>query len=188
LAAALSGSTETISAPVPTSPFWSSAAVRALTPRKARVAEPVVMISCPMRWTVLLGMAKPTPMLPLCDCEPGTPEATVAIAVLMPMTSPAPLTSAPPELPGLIAASVCRASITVASSWVEPVATARSVALMMPSVTVFDRPSGAPMATATSPTWTSSESANVAGLRSSAPSSRTTARSDAASVPTTVAS
>ena len=85
----------------------------------------------------------------------------MAIAVLIPMTSPAPLTSAPPELPGLIAASVWMASMTVVSSWVEPVATARPVALMIPSVTVFDRPSGAPMATATSPTCTSSESAKV---------------------------
>ena len=86
------------------------------------MAEPVSMISLAIRWAVLLGIAKPTPMLPLCDCDPGTPEATVAIAVLMPMTSPAPLTSAPPELPGLIAASVWSASMTVASSCVEPVA------------------------------------------------------------------
>ena len=96
-------------------------------------------------------------MLPLCDCDPGAPEATVAIALLMPMTSPAPLTSAPPELPGLIAASVWMASMTVASSWVEPVATARPVALMIPSVTVLDSPSGAPIATAMSPTCTLSE-------------------------------
>ena len=87
----------------------------------------------------------------------------MAIAVLIPMTSPAPLTSAPPELPGLIAASVWSASMTVASSCVEPVATARSVALMIPSVTVFDRPSGAPIATATSPTCTLSESAKWRG-------------------------
>ena len=59
---------------------------------------------------------------------------------------------------------------------------------MIPSVTVLDRPSGAPIATATSPTWTSSESAKVAGVRPLAPSSLTTARSEAGSVPTTVAS
>ena len=63
-------------------------------------------------------MAKPTPMLPLCDVRPPRlPEATEAIAVLMPTTSPAPSTSAPPELPGLIAASVWMASMTVASFW-----------------------------------------------------------------------
>ena len=80
------------------------------------------------------------------------------------MTSPAPFTSAPPELPGLIAASVWMASMTVASSWVEPVATARPVALMIPSVTVLESPSGAPIATATSPTCTLSEFAKVAGV------------------------
>ena len=90
------------------------------------------MISSAIRWAVLPGMANPTPMLPLCDCAPGTPEATVAMAVLMPITSPAPLTSAPPELPGLIAASVWMASMTVASSALEPVWTARPVALMIP--------------------------------------------------------
>jgi hypothetical protein len=104
------------------------------------------------------------------------------------MTSPAPSTSAPPELPGLIAASVWMASITVASSEVPPVATARSVALMIPSVTVLDSPSGAPMATAMSPTCTSSESAKVAGVRSSAACSRRTARSEVGSVPTISAS
>jgi hypothetical protein len=116
--AALPDATDTTSAPVPTSLFWLSAAVRALTPRYARVADPVAMISLAIRCAVLLGMAKPTPMFPLWDCAPGTPAATVAIAELTPMTFPAPSTSAPPELPGLIAASVCRASMTVASSWV----------------------------------------------------------------------
>ncbi|MNC98753.1 hypothetical protein D3C83_168110 [compost metagenome] len=58
-------------------------------------------------------IAKPTPMLPLLPW--------VAIALLMPMTSPFMLTSAPPELPGLIGASVWMASpIVVAlpvSNW-----------------------------------------------------------------------
>ncbi len=36
------------------------------------------------------------------------PLLVAAIAVLMPITSPSRLNSAPPELPGLIAASVCR--------------------------------------------------------------------------------
>src|SRR5205823_2732425 len=50
-------------------------------------------------WTRLPGMAKPTPMLP--SFWPD-----VAIAVLMPMTCPLTSTSAPPELPGLMAGSV----------------------------------------------------------------------------------
>ena len=48
-------------------------------------------------FTMLAGMAKPMPMEPP-DFE--------KIAVLMPTSSPAMLTSAPPELPGLMAASV----------------------------------------------------------------------------------
>jgi hypothetical protein len=47
--------------------------------------------------TMLEGMAKPMP------CEPPEREK---IAVLMPTSRPAMSTSAPPELPGLIAASV----------------------------------------------------------------------------------
>ena len=47
--------------------------------------------------TMLAGMAKPMP------CEPPEREK---IAVLMPTSRPAVSTSAPPELPGLIAASV----------------------------------------------------------------------------------
>ena len=50
-----------------------------------------------MTRTRLDGMAKPTP------CEPPLREK---IAVFTPITSPPRLTSAPPELPGLIAASV----------------------------------------------------------------------------------
>ena len=44
-----------------------------------------------------LGIAKPIPW---------KPPVRVAMAVLMPITSPSRLTSGPPELPGLIEASV----------------------------------------------------------------------------------
>ena len=47
--------------------------------------------------SMLEGMAKPMPMEPP-NCE--------KIVVLMPISRPFMLTSAPPELPGLIAASV----------------------------------------------------------------------------------
>ena len=47
--------------------------------------------------TMLAGMAKPMP------CEPPEREK---IAVLMPISRPLMSTSAPPELPGLMAASV----------------------------------------------------------------------------------
>ena len=46
---------------------------------------------------MLIGIAKPMPWLP--------PEREM-IAVLIPISSPLVLISAPPELPGLIAASV----------------------------------------------------------------------------------
>ena len=50
---------------------------------------------------MLLGMANPTP---------ANWPTLVAMALFMPMTSPRMLTSGPPELPGLIGASVCRKS------------------------------------------------------------------------------
>ncbi len=56
----------------------------------------------------------------------------------------------------------------------------------MPSVTVFDSPSGAPIATAVSPTLRSPESANVIGFMSVA-SILMTARSTVGSVPTSFA-
>ena len=74
---------------------------------------------------MLIGTAKPIPMFPsFC--------AFVMIAVLMPMTSPRTLSSGPPELPGLIAASVWIISL------LRPVDTgnARPTALTTPTVTV----------------------------------------------------
>src|SRR5215472_12672300 len=55
------------------------------------------MSSGAMRFTTLIGIAKPTPSLPP-DCD--------RIDELTPITWPAALNSGPPELPGLIAASV----------------------------------------------------------------------------------
>ena len=66
-------------------------------------SQPRTTLPCSRSWgrislATLMGTAKPTPA----DC--GTP--CVMISVLMPMTSPRVLSSGPPELPGLIAASV----------------------------------------------------------------------------------
>ncbi len=91
-------------------------------------------------------MAKPMP------CEPPELEK---IAVLMPTTRPAMSTSAPPELPGLMAASVWMN--TCAS---ERVTRVRPSAEMMPLVTVWPTPKGLPMASTMSPTSMASESAN----------------------------
>ena len=80
------------------------------TPSTACVALPVVISSVAIRLASSDGMANPIPMFP--DCVAGCPgtvtplEPVLAIAALMPMTLPFRSTNAPPELPGLIAASV----------------------------------------------------------------------------------
>ena len=102
-----------------------------------------------MSRTVSIGMAKPSPTLP---------PPTEAMAVLIPMTAPVASTSAPPELPGLIGASVCTALMTALVSLPSPASrTGRSSALTIPLVTVPARPSGEPMATTGSPTTTERE-------------------------------
>ena len=77
-----------------------------------------------MRLTVSAGIAKPIPMLPL-DGE--------IIWALMPITCPELFSSGPPELPGLIAASVWMmfSMIRPFSARIE-----RPVALIMPVVSV----------------------------------------------------
>src|SRR3989442_294810 len=116
------------------------------------------------------GMAKPMP------------EPPATIAVLMPITSPCMFTSGPPELPGLIAASVWRKSSN--GPW--PIW--RALALMIPAVTVACRPNGDPTASTQSPTWTRSESPTFAARNVPLPSSsRGTARSVFRSSPTTFA-
>ena len=140
----------------------------------------------------LIGIEKPSPMLP--DCEPAPVEPSEAIEDGMPMTRPVSSTSAPPLLPGLTAASVWIALVTTAPpSPAEAralslvVVTGRSRALTMPVVTVPARPSGLPTAMTGEPTLTASESPRVAGVSLSAPFIAMTARSVEGSVPTTVA-
>ena len=92
-------------------------------------------------------------------------------------------TSAPPELPGLIAALVwiTDGSVTPPSSciaWRNP--------LTIPSVTLDCKPRGLPMAIATSPTLSFDESAKVAALRFGA-EILITARSSGGKAPTMVA-
>ena len=83
------------------------------------------------------------------------------MAVLMPITSPRMFSSGPPLLPGLMAASVCRKCW---NCW-DRRSTSRSLALMMPAVTVAWKPNGEPMAMAQSPTCTASELPILAGTR-----------------------
>ena len=103
------------------------------------------------------------------------------MALLIPTTSPDMLTSGPPELPGLMAASVCRKSSK--GPW--PIE--RPLALMMPAVTVCWRPKGEPMASTQSPTFILSESPSVAEGKVPPPWRRSTARSVRLSTPTSLA-
>ncbi len=82
----------------------SSVTSSTAAPSRPWVASPLSMISLAMRWAKFDGIAKPTPMLPLCPLPVELP--ALAMATLIPMTLPSESSSAPPELPGLIAASV----------------------------------------------------------------------------------
>ena len=93
-----------------------------------------------MRDTELIGTAKPMPRLPACA-------RSLRIAVLMPITSPRTLSSGPPELPGLIAASVW----IIGCSRPDTGKNGRPIALITPTVTVCPRLNGLPMAMTQSP-------------------------------------
>src|SRR6185312_13707815 len=127
--------------------------------------------------TRLLGIAKPMPgALP-----PSW--GSVAARVGIPITRPSMSTSAPPELPGLIAALVW---ITDGNVTLFDSGTAALKALTIPSVTLERNPSGFPIAIARSPTWSLEESAKVAGFRW-APEILITARSSGGNEPTSPA-
>ena len=120
-------------------------------------------------------MAKPMPTEPP-DCE--------KIMVLMPTSLPVMSTSAPPELPGLMAASVwmntCVSDCAIS---------VRASAEMMPLVTVWPTPNGLPMASTRSPTSSLSLSANSRNGKSLPPFSiLSTARSVRSSWATILAS
>ena len=125
---------------------------------------------------VSIGIAKPMPTLPL-------PPPPVSIWELIPTTSPEASISGPPELPGLIAASVW---ITLEiekplGAWIW-----RWSAETMPLVTVRSSPKGLPIATTGSPTWSCEEWPSGSGWSwSDGASTFSSARSVAGSVPTT---
>ena len=121
---------------------------------------------------IRVGTAKPMPTFP---------PVRLMIAELMPTSSPCMFTSAPPELPGLIEASVWMKSSSPSPIPVLP------RALMMPDVTVFPRPKGLPIAMTKSPARTVSELPIGMSVSPSA-STFSTAISVAASEPMTSAS
>ncbi len=124
--------------------------------------------------TRLVGMAKPMPTEPP-DCE--------KIAVLMPTRRPSRSTSAPPELPGLMAASVWMKERKSLMPMV------RAKPETMPLVTVWPTPKGLPMASTRSPTssWSLSPISST-GRRSPCVSSLSTAKSARSSASTRRAS
>ncbi len=90
-----------ISAPLFTDVFSASAISGSMlpidTPSSPRRTSPKSRIWSMIELAISVGTAKPMPTLP--------PERLM-MAVLMPTSSPRMLTRAPPELPGLIDASV----------------------------------------------------------------------------------
>src|SRR3954447_17668947 len=126
-------------------------------------------------WTIrrvvsLIGTARPSP--------------TPATAVLIPTTQPSPLASAPPELPGFSAASVCTTFSTSRSAPRGPTGSERPSALTTPAVTLPPKPRGLPIATTSWPTRSSPASPSCAATRSLV-SVRSTARSLSGSRPAT---
>ena len=105
------------------------------------------------RLTASTGTAKPTP-------EFWSLPPLVRIWELTPITRPWSSSSGPPELPGLIAASVCTAPEIEKpfGAWI-----VRPSADTMPLVTVPSSPNGLPIAIAGSPGWRSSEAPSSSG-------------------------
>ena len=102
----------------------------------------------------------------------------------MPTTSPRAFTSAPPELPGLSAASVW-ITLSITRRLVRELAGSdRPSADTTPAVTDPANPFGLPIATTSCPTRSRSASPSVEGVRS-AESARRIARSENGSRPTT---
>src|SRR5436305_15271109 len=115
------------------------------------------MICRAMRRSLLAGVAERTPEL---DPWPWPFWLLVSIGSLRPITCPLALISGPPELPGLIGASVWIAFEIVNAFGALIV---RPTAETIPVVTVPGRLNGLPIAITLSPTWTLLESAKFSG-------------------------
>ncbi len=131
-----------------------------------------------MSLATLIGTEKPTPE----DCRAPP---SVTIRVLIPITWPRVLSRGPPELPGLMAASVWIISTLVC--WT-PRGKSRPLKDTTPTVTLLPRPKGLPIAITHSPTSTWSESAISMTVRGSLGSIFSSATSVRASRPTSFAS
>ncbi len=139
-------------------------------PSQPRTTRPPAMSWRITSFAWLIGIEKPMPC----------PAAT--IAVLIPITLPSRFRSGPPELPGLMDASVW-----MKFSYCVTPTRLRAVAEMMPTVTVRSRPNGLPIAIAHWPTRRWSESPSSATGSGPGASTLRTARSVFGSRPTTFA-
>src|SRR5436309_3074263 len=138
---------------------------RPCMPSHGRTTRPTSRRSRRIDLAALIGTAKPM------DC------ASSEISVLMPTTTPQRSTSGPPELPGLIGASVW----IIGSS--EMPGSSRLSPLTIPRVIVCSRPIGLPMATTSPPTLTADESPSRAAGSAAALSTRSSATSSTESSP-----
>src|SRR4051794_1189192 len=141
----------------------------AMPSHERRTRPSVISAPTMRRVAVLIGTARPRP--------------TPATAVLTPTTSPRPGTSAPPELPGLRAASVWMTLSMMRVAARLRAGSERPSAETTPAVTEPANPLGLPIATTSWPTRSLSASPRVAATRSRA-SARSTARSESGSAPT----
>jgi hypothetical protein len=114
----------------------------------------------------------------------ASPKPIPATAVLTPTTFPLPSERAPPEFPGLRAASVWITFSMIRTVLRFRVGRPRPRALITPAVTDPVKPRGLPTATTSCPTLSVSASPSSACGRSPAPT-RTTARSERGSAPIT---
>ena len=149
-----------------------------LMPSHAYSYVPCAIRSGATIFAMSMGTANPTP-----EFAP----VLLTICVLMPMTRPRRSSSGPPELPGLMGASVCT---TIGIEYGPlPLRIDRPSALTMPLVSVKSCPKGLPMASASCPTRRSSTSPRGSGRSSRAPASIfSTARSELGSPPRNSAS
>jgi hypothetical protein len=158
----------------------SDSAISAVTawpeaPSHGRTTRPPDTAPRSTAFTMLTGIAKPMP---------SEPPVRVKMAVLIPTSLPSMSISAPPELPGLIAASV----------WMKERKSPGPILVLaraetMPLVTVWPTPKGLPTARTKSPTSSSSESPKESeGSSSPRVSILSTARSVRSSAPNTWAS
>ena len=157
----------------PSGPAISASTGWPLIPAQGRVNSTAPSRACAMNAAIkLAGIAKPIPF---------DPPERVKIEVLIPINRPSTSINAPPELPGLIGASVWM-KYPCPPPFIPP---DRASPETIPLLTVCPTPKGLPMASVNSPTSTVSLSRNDKGVSPSTSSIFRIARSLSASLSST---